>query len=414
MSTSGRSTHILRMLKIDISCNENFNISQNTTSEIPKETECITTTTTDESMNLFSNDATLYCHPNQMVNFVGASTSGNPINEENPNHKLSTEVLKNVSNISPLLGTENSKGNNSNLFIYSAKTILFLENVTLSSKHDRAMVSDEDSAIVHNAEISTAGNKLTCIENLSSSLSSSSSSSSEINENDSNAANRIEDYSDEDSQNDPYGSDDSVRDPLYQETRESSDSEAEIEVDQDENPSMRKKMSAETQTEKIGKKKRKIRPELWQKNQSKNLRNKGESYISTQIQKNENGTLLRVKKERPRRFILPPCGQKCRLKCCDKISAEQRELIFSEFYRLGDLGKQREYIASNITQINPKYKYSNVANPRKPNNAFTFIISGQNIRVCKTYFMATLAINNRTIQTVLKKQSVCESGKVLM
>ncbi|CAG9840675.1 unnamed protein product [Diabrotica balteata] len=95
------------MLNIDISCNENFNISQNTTSEIPKETEYITTTTTDESMNLFSNDATLYCHPNQMVNVVGASTSGNPINEENPNHKLSTEVLKNVSNISPLLGTEN-------------------------------------------------------------------------------------------------------------------------------------------------------------------------------------------------------------------------------------------------------------------------------------------------------------------
>ncbi|CAG9840840.1 unnamed protein product [Diabrotica balteata] len=225
------------MLNIHISCNENFNISQNTTSEIPKETECITTTTTDESMNLFSNDATLHCHPNQMVNFVGASTSGNPINEENPNHKLSTEVLKNVSNISPLLGTEN-------------------KNVTLSSKHDRAMVSDEDSAIVHNAEISTAGNKLTCIENLSSSLSSSSSSSSDINENNFNAANRIKDYSDEDSQNDPYGSDDSVRDPLYQETRESSDSEAEIEVDQDENPSMRKKMSAETQTEKIGKKKK--------------------------------------------------------------------------------------------------------------------------------------------------------------
>lgn len=43
--------------------------------------------------------------------------------------------------------------------------------------------------------------------------------------------------------------------------------------------------------------------------------------------------------------------------------------MFSEF---GDMGKERDYIASKMTQISPKYKHSNFANSENPNNAFFF------------------------------------------
>lgn len=129
----------------------------------------------------------------------------------------------------------------------------------------------------------------------------------------------------------------------------------------------------ETEIDKSSKK-RKRKPELWQKNRSKFLRNKGESYVYNQVQKRGTNT-LRIKKERPKKIILPPCSDKCRLKCYERISLEQRQHFFSEFYNLGDIEKQREYIASNMSSICPRYKYSNVAKPRKPNNAFYFIIA---------------------------------------
>lgn len=200
---------------------------------------------------------------------------------------------------------------------------------------------------------------------------------------------------------------------MYQISSESSKSSDEPDKDDLKmiTPKKKRKVLIPTQSNQESRK-RKRKPELWQKNRAKRLRNTGESYVYTQVKKHGNDT-VRIKKERPRKSILPPCGEKCRIKCYEKISSEQRETIFSEFYKLGDIEKQREYIASNMTKICPKYKYSNVANPRNPNNAFFFIISGKNVRVCKQFFMATLAINNRTIQTVLKKQNVCESGTVI-
>lgn len=54
-------------------------------------------------------------------------------------------------------------------------------------------------------------------------------------------------------------------------------------------------------------------------------------------------------------------------------------------------------------EIKPKYKYTNAAKPRLPNNAFYFTVNNNKIRVCKTFFINTRGICDRQIRTVKKK-----------
>ncbi|XP_072375150.1 uncharacterized protein [Diabrotica undecimpunctata] len=218
--------------------------------------------------------------------------------------------------------------------------------------------------------------------------------------------------SDSDSENEPFGSDDSVKDPPYIKSSSDSDDIDSSREAENINLSKNRKLLDPSKTEKKGKK-RLRNPGLWQKNIAKQLRNSGQSYVGLISVKTENGSQKKIKEKRPKRMLKPPCGEKCKLQCSQKIDEQQRLNIFNDYWGLQDLEKQRHYISSNMQSINPRYKYSNAANPRNPNNAYSFIIDNKTVRVCKYFFLATLSINNRVIQTVLKKQKVCESGKIV-
>ncbi|KAJ8937236.1 hypothetical protein NQ314_011991 [Rhamnusium bicolor] len=148
-----------------------------------------------------------------------------------------------------------------------------------------------------------------------------------------------------DSEHEPFGSDDSVKDPTYNSSLSNDDASSE-----------------EKENNKVTKKRK-----------------------------------IKIKIERPQKALQPPCGEKCKLKCSLKIVEEERLKIFNEYWGLKDLEKQRQFISSNMQTVNLTYKYSNAATPRNPNNAYYFIIT----------------INNRVIQTVLKKHKVCQSGKIV-
>lgn len=77
--------------------------------------------------------------------------------------------------------------------------------------------------------------------------------------------------------------------------------------------------------------------------------------------------------------------------------------MFKEFWDQGDLTKQRTYITTCMVDINPKYKYTSAKTPRNPNKAYYFSIKNKKIRVCKTFFKATLDISDRMIFTVQTK-----------
>ena len=96
------------------------------------------------------------------------------------------------------------------------------------------------------------------------------------------------------------------------------------------------------------------------------------------------------------------------MKCSTKFTDEERLQLFSTYWSLGDLNKQREYINNSMETIMPRYRYTRVGgtrNPRQHNNAFYFNKNNQKIRVCKTFFRNTLDINDRPIRTVQNKRN---------
>ncbi|XP_073832635.1 uncharacterized protein [Musca autumnalis] len=144
---------------------------------------------------------------------------------------------------------------------------------------------------------------------------------------------------------------------------------------------------------------RKRKEELWKSNLLKKARNSGKAYFKRTPE-------IKVRSERK---FKEPCTEMCKLQCTTKLTEEQRRHIFENFWNLGNLEKQRQYIANNTEPIQPKYRYIRENRKRKPrimNNAFYFRIDGgdKRVRVCKLFFKNTLDINDRNISTVLEKK----------
>ncbi|XP_046665796.1 uncharacterized protein LOC124357786 [Homalodisca vitripennis] len=141
-------------------------------------------------------------------------------------------------------------------------------------------------------------------------------------------------------------------------------------------------------------KKRSLNKDNWLKCKAKKLRNSGEEYKSS-----SKSRKLIEKKE-----IKPPCNDRCRIQCKTKINPDERQTIFKNYWALGDLSRQRDFIASHIQNIQPTYQYKREGNKRKPNQAFYFDVADKRVRVCKDFFRNTLGINDRPIRTVIDKK----------
>lgn len=138
----------------------------------------------------------------------------------------------------------------------------------------------------------------------------------------------------------------------------------------------------------------------WQKNVAKKLRNCGKSYRSS-----------KTKKEMPERKLKPPCKETCKFKCQSKITETQRQDLLNDYWKLGNIEKQWPFILQSMEEVKPVHRYVRVdengtpAPKRHNNSAFSFTLCGEKIRVCKTFYVNTLAINNRPIETALKKKN---------
>ena len=144
--------------------------------------------------------------------------------------------------------------------------------------------------------------------------------------------------------------------------------------------------------------KRKKCTEQWKRNQKKKLRNTGKAYaMSTKSQ-----TL------KHKRRMKPPCGSKCRNKCSENFSEDERLNNFDSYWALGDITLQRQFISNCTKTVQPTYRYVRVGGKRegrKNNSSFHFMKGQSQVRVCKLFFKNTLDINDRPIRTVLEKQN---------
>lgn len=64
-----------------------------------------------------------------------------------------------------------------------------------------------------------------------------------------------------------------------------------------------------------------------------------------------------------------------------------------------------------MLNVQPRYKYTNAENPRRPNKAFYFTVNDEKVRVSKSFFKNTLDITDRMIFTI--RSNTNENGFAL-
>lgn len=138
------------------------------------------------------------------------------------------------------------------------------------------------------------------------------------------------------------------------------------------------------------KRNRKAVPSEWKENIAKKLRNTGKQYISKFTNKKVAARCLK-----------PPC-ENCIFTCSEKFSNEDRQRLFDQFWKLGNIDKQREFIVRQTFEVK-RNQGCNSSTQRSLNYAYTFLKNNDKIRVCKRFFIQTLDINNKVIATARKK-----------
>lgn len=126
------------------------------------------------------------------------------------------------------------------------------------------------------------------------------------------------------------------------------------------------------------------------------LKNAGQAYIS------QNG------KRRRKKELLKPCNKSCKLRCYDKLSEEERRVIFNEFWAIGDHSKQYHFIVDNIVKMKTKRTVISHGISRRTCTNVYHLPYNQNrpptkLIVCKAMFVNTLNCGDKMIRTALRK-----------
>lgn len=251
----------------------------------------------------------------------------------------------------------------------SSDEFITLQNVPPSYYFER---NHEDNAVLEKNEIPNIGEPAT--------------SSSQA---DDNRESSLNDYVMSEDESIGYNNtDDSDLDPDYGGENSSSSSTSSDEVPNEEAP---------LEVEEIRGRKRKAKPEKWNKSIRKACRNHGKKY--TYVNSKKETKVVEDK------AMGPPCKDSCTLNCKTKVTEDQRLTIFTNYWALGDLQRQRNFLLLSMESVEPRYRYVRENSHRQKNNAFYFSVNGQKIRVCKTFFKATLSISDRPIRTVLNKSN---------
>lgn len=109
--------------------------------------------------------------------------------------------------------------------------------------------------------------------------------------------------------------------------------------------------------------------------------------------------------------LVPPktlggrCKGYCRMlgRSCDSISEEDRQQIFDAFHKLPNLELQRHFIFHHVENKSKLSARSGIHSRRAFSNDYFLTIRRKRERVCKKFFISTLAISERMVRTTLQK-----------
>ncbi|CAG9782066.1 unnamed protein product [Diatraea saccharalis] len=144
--------------------------------------------------------------------------------------------------------------------------------------------------------------------------------------------------------------------------------------------------------------KRKQNTNEWQDKKNKLLKNSGQSY-----------TGVRSKKVYPSKSIRDSCN--CKKKCCEKFNEESRKAIFESYWRIGDHEGQWQYILRYIIVNNIKRMQIERKANRLQTITYFLPLNGSKEQVCKSFFLNTLSISERSVYTAIEKSKNDENIK---
>lgn len=144
--------------------------------------------------------------------------------------------------------------------------------------------------------------------------------------------------------------------------------------------------------------KRLRRPDATKRVTAKRLRNSGEAY------KNYKGEGVEGKK------FVNNKDCRCRLKCSDSLTEEERKSLFDKFYSMADFSRQNAYLCGLIHQapVSMKRPRDGSRHGKQSSNTYHLQVAGNTVRKCKQYFIDTFVVSNGRVNRVLKKM---QSGK---
>ena len=86
-----------------------------------------------------------------------------------------------------------------------------------------------------------------------------------------------------------------------------------------------------------------------------------------------------------------PCNcNKCRYKCRENFSDDDREQICKQFYELADYSRQKDFIINHVVEMPTKTATKNTQHHRQVSRAFYLTNNRKRIRVCGNFFCKTL------------------------
>ena len=134
----------------------------------------------------------------------------------------------------------------------------------------------------------------------------------------------------------------------------------------------------------------------WARNVRKRLQNSGLEYTPSR------GVIRRA------RAIGPGCRVKCTKQCHSKIPADARLAVFHDFWQIGDVQRQRDFLGQHCKRSNKIH--GSKEGRRSKTITYTLTVNDQVVPVCKTFFLHTLNVSDKTVTTALNKLSA--SGTV--
>lgn len=145
--------------------------------------------------------------------------------------------------------------------------------------------------------------------------------------------------------------------------------------------------------------KRSLNPSKWRANTSKRMLDLGQAHLSTR------------NKEISARVIKAACPDMCRICRKSRLTEDQRQMVFNEFWAIGSHQAQWLYILSHLKMKTPVVKSRVAIKHRQTSRKYFFLLKKKEHIVCKTMFINTLGICDAWIETAIKKAGTAGTVK---